>query len=84
MMKKQMQTNMNDARIEWPDSGAWALIPKCCRHRGGNPRIDRMVEPRFQPENKENRFLWVFSFYDANRNKYENEWDDDDNDNKTR
>ena len=51
---------------------------------GVTHELMKMVEPRFQPENKENRFLWVFSFYDANRNKYENEWDDDDNDNKTR
>ena len=46
--------------------------------------MDRMVEPRFQPENKRTDFYDFLEFYNANRNKYENKLDDDDNDNKTR
>ena len=34
---KQMQTNMNDARIEWPDSGASALIPNVAGWKLGRP-----------------------------------------------
>ena len=51
---------------------------------GGNPRIYRTVEPSFKPETKRTGFYEFLEFYNANGNNCENEWDDDDNDNKTR
>ena len=84
-----MKTNANkyDARIEWTWFRCFELWYQNVLGTGGGGVIPELIwwwNQGFKPETKRTDFYELLEFYIANRNKYENEWDDDDNDNKKR
>ena len=77
-MEKQMQEIMNDARIEWPDSGVWALIANVAGWKSG---WARWLMGAWMDRPKR----WSGGRYDWNQvinlKQMQNKWDADDNNN---
>ena len=73
MKKKQMQANMNDARIEWPDSGAWALIPNVT---GWDSGLARWMMEAWWIDQIYDRVGDMNGIWDANLKQMQMQWDE--------